>query len=40
MAEDARFELARYPSRSGDDVPEDKVYDSMDDLLADLDAAE
>ncbi len=31
---------ARYPSRSGDDVPEDKVYDSMDDLLADLDAAE
>ena len=31
---------ARYPSRSGDDVPEGKVYDSMDDLIADLDAAE
>ncbi|MBO0837257.1 MAG: hypothetical protein J2P28_17355 [Actinobacteria bacterium] len=31
---------ARYPSRPGDDVPEGKVYDSMDDLLADLDAAE
>lgn len=23
---------ARYPSRPGDDIPEDKVYDSMDDL--------
>jgi hypothetical protein len=31
---------ARYPSRPGDDVPEGKVYDSMEDLLADLDAAE
>jgi hypothetical protein len=31
---------ARYPSRPGDDVPEDKVYESMDDLLADLDASE
>ena len=31
---------ARYPSRPGDDVPEGKVYDSMDDLLADLDAAD
>jgi hypothetical protein len=31
---------ARYPSRPGDDIPEDKVYDSMDDLLADLDTAE
>jgi hypothetical protein len=30
----------RYPSRPGDDVPESKVYDSMDDLLADLDAPE
>lgn len=27
---------ARYASRPGDDVPEDKVYDSMDDLLSDL----
>jgi hypothetical protein len=31
---------ARYPSRPGDDVPEGKAYDSMDDLLAGLDAAE
>jgi hypothetical protein len=31
---------ARYPSRPGDDMPEPKVYDSMDDLLADLDAPE
>jgi hypothetical protein len=31
---------ARYPSRPGDDAPEGKVYDSMDDLLADLDAGE
>jgi hypothetical protein len=31
---------ARYPSQPGDDVPEDKVYDSMEDLLADLDASE
>jgi hypothetical protein len=31
---------ARYPSRPGDDVPEGKVYDSMDDLLADLDTSE
>src|SRR5260370_39837081 len=28
---------ARYPSPPGDDVPVGKVYDSMDDLLADLD---
>jgi len=28
---------ARYPSRPGDDVPTGKVYDSMDELLADLD---
>jgi hypothetical protein len=27
---------ARYPARPGDDVPEGKVYDSMEDLLADL----
>ena len=27
---------ARYPSRLGDDVPDGKVYDSMDALLADL----
>lgn len=27
---------ARYPSRPGDDVPEGKPYDSMDDLLSDL----
>jgi hypothetical protein len=27
---------ARYPSRTGDDVPDGKVYDSMDALLADL----
>ncbi|MDQ2812501.1 MAG: hypothetical protein M3Z75_11690 [Actinomycetota bacterium] len=27
---------ARYPSRPGDDVPDGKVYDSMDALLADL----
>lgn len=31
---------ARYPSRPGDDIPGDKVYDSMDDLLADLNAPE
>lgn len=31
---------ARYPSRPGGDVPEGKVYDSMDDLLADLDTSE
>jgi hypothetical protein len=30
---------ARYPSRPGDDEPESKVYDSMEDLLADLDAS-
>jgi hypothetical protein len=29
-----------YPSRPGDDVPEGKVYDSMDALLADLDLPE
>jgi hypothetical protein len=28
---------ARYPSRPGDDVPETRVYDSMEALLADLD---
>ena len=27
---------SRYPSRPGDDVPDGKVYDSMDALLADL----
>jgi hypothetical protein len=27
---------ARYPSHPGDDVPDGKVYDSMDALLADL----
>jgi hypothetical protein len=27
---------ARHPSRPGDDVPDGKVYDSMDALLADL----
>jgi propanediol dehydratase large subunit len=27
----------RHPSRPGDDVPSGKVYESMDDLLADLD---
>jgi hypothetical protein len=31
---------ARYPSRPGDDAPEGKVYDSMEDLLADLDTSE
>jgi hypothetical protein len=31
---------ARYPSRPGDDVPEGKVYESMDELLADLDLPE
>lgn len=30
---------ARYPSRPGDDVPEGKAYDSMEDLLADLDTS-
>ena len=28
---------AQHPSRPGDDVPAGKVYDSMDELLADLD---
>lgn len=28
---------ARYPSRPGDDVPAGKVYESMDELVADLD---
>lgn len=28
---------ARYPSRPDDDVPAGKVYESMDELLADLD---
>lgn len=28
---------ARYPSQLGDDVPEGKAYESMDDLLSDLD---
>jgi len=31
---------ARYPSRPGDDVPEGRAYDSMDDLLADIDDSE
>jgi hypothetical protein len=31
---------ARYPSRPGDDVPGGKVYDSMEDLVADLDVPE
>ncbi len=31
---------ARYPSRPDDDVPETKVYDSMEALLADLDLPE
>jgi hypothetical protein len=30
----------RYPSRPGDDVPAGKVYDSMEDLVADLGAGE
>ena len=30
----------RYPSQPGDDVPEGKAYDSMDDLLADIDLPE
>jgi hypothetical protein len=29
---------ARYPSRPGDGLPDGKVYDSMDELLADLDS--
>ncbi|MCW2939914.1 MAG: hypothetical protein JWN00_2899 [Actinomycetia bacterium] len=31
---------SRYPSRPGDDVPDGKVYDSMEALLADLGSAE
>lgn len=31
---------ARYPSHPGDEVPEAKAYDSMDDLLADLNLPE
>ncbi len=31
---------ARYPSRPGDDVPDGKVYDSMDALIADLGSEE
>ena len=31
---------SRYPSQPGDDVPDTKVYDSMEALLADLGAAE
>ena len=31
---------ARYPARPGDDVPEGKVYGSMDELLADIDLPE
>jgi hypothetical protein len=31
---------ARYPSRPGDDVPQGKAYESMDELLADLDLPE
>ncbi len=30
----------RYPSRRGDDVPDGKVYDSMEALVADLGAGE
>jgi hypothetical protein len=30
----------RHPSRPGDDVPDGKVYDSMDALMADLGAGE
>jgi uncharacterized protein YbaA (DUF1428 family) len=31
---------SRYPSRPGDDVPDGKVYDSMEALVADLGAGE
>lgn len=31
---------SRHPSRPGDDVPESKVYDSMEALMADLGAGE
>jgi hypothetical protein len=31
---------SRHPSRPGDDVPDGKVYDSMDALVADLGAGE
>lgn len=31
---------ARYPLQPGDDVPEGNVYESMDELLADLDLPE
>lgn len=31
---------ARYPPQPGGDVPEGKAYDSMDELLADLDLPE
>ena len=31
---------ARYPSRPGDDDPEARTYDSMEELLADLDRPE
>jgi hypothetical protein len=31
---------ARHPSRPGDAIPEGKAYESMDDLLADLDLPE
>ncbi|MGH3190073.1 MAG: hypothetical protein ACRDOL_22960 [Streptosporangiaceae bacterium] len=30
----------RHPSRPGDEVPDDKVYDSMEALMADLGAGE
>jgi hypothetical protein len=30
----------RHPSRPGDDVPDSRVYDSMDELLADLGVGE
>ena len=30
----------RHPSRPGDDVPDGRVYDSMEELLADLGAGE
>src|ERR1700683_3795455 len=31
---------SRYPSRPGDDVPDGNVYDSMEELVADLGAGE
>jgi uncharacterized protein YbaA (DUF1428 family) len=31
---------SRYPSRPGDDIPDGKVYDSMEALMADLGSGE